>query len=100
MGCQGPPRRPVSPSLQRWPELSHRSKLGPESSSRHREQHRRSCENECKHYEWGTAYRLAWPKFGWEVGRGLMGQAEQFNFTKGWTVHLLTETRKDKISYK
>lgn len=101
MGCQGPPRRPVSPSLQRWPELSHGKKLSQRSYSTQREQHMGSCENERKHYEWGTAYRIAWSDLGWEVGRSLMWQAETvWLYLKGTRTPLTVTRKEKKICYK
>lgn len=39
------------------------------SCCRQREQHMQRFENVHRYCEWGTAYGLVWPTFGWEVGK-------------------------------
>lgn len=73
-------REPESAEMARI-ELREEAEI--RSCSRQREQHMQRFENVHKYCEWGTAYGLVWPTFGWEVGedRGLMCQAEQLGFT-------------------
>lgn len=88
-GMTAPPKMPVSPSLQRCPELNHRRKMRQGTCSRQRAEHMQSCENVHKPYEWGTAYRRIWPKFGWGGdekmrmggGQGPVCQAKQLGVT-------------------